>query len=355
MSLFETLKMYCEIPGPGSREERVHTRALERWQPHARETWRSPVGNAYAHIGGDGPKMLLLGHGDEIGFALKYISEDGFLYFTTGQRELRGHPEWRGMYSMPTGQPALIVGRDVLVEGVFASLTGHILSTEQRDKHTLDWNDLFVDAFFSSRDEALAAGVHIGDRIIWNPQTRAHGKIYTGKAMDNRVSLALLEELLPRLEPSRLRYDLYISSSVMEEGGLYGAHSVHAEVGCEYAIAIDTGLSGDTPGVDIRNVPTRLGGGPTLIHKDLYGYSYRLNNAIRDAAEGAGLPLQHTVHGFYGTDSGALLQKGVAASAIGVPTRYTHSPFETLHADDLETTLDLLLAILYAPPPAGFD
>ena len=210
MSLFETLKMYCEIPGPGSREERVHTRALERWQPHARETWRSPVGNAFAHIGGDGPKMLLLGHGDEIGFALKYISEDGFLYFTTGQRELRGHPEWRGMYSMPTGQPALIVGRDVLVEGVFASLTGHILSTEQRDKHTLDWNDLFVDAFFSSREEALAAGVHIGDRIIWNPPTRAHGKMYTGKAMDNRVSLALLEELLPRLDVSRLRYDLYI-------------------------------------------------------------------------------------------------------------------------------------------------
>ena len=116
--------------------------------------------------------------------------------------------------------------RDVLVEGVFASLTGHILSTEQRDKHTLDWNDLFVDAFFSSRDEALAAGVHIGDRIIWNPPTRAHGKIYTGKAMDNRVSLALLEELLPRLDVSRLNYDLYIASSVMEEGGLYGAHSV---------------------------------------------------------------------------------------------------------------------------------
>ena len=74
MSLFETLKMYCEIPGPGSREERVHGRALENWKPYARETWRSPVGNAFAHIGGDGPKMLLLGHGDEIGFALKYIS-----------------------------------------------------------------------------------------------------------------------------------------------------------------------------------------------------------------------------------------------------------------------------------------
>ena len=355
MSLFETLKMYCEIPGPGSREERVHARALERWQPHARETWRTPVGNAFAHIGGDGPKMLLIGHGDEIGFALKYISEDGFLYFTTGQRELRGHPEWRGMYSLPTGQPALIIGREeTLVEGVFASLTGHILSMEQREKRALEWNDLFVDAFFASREEALAAGVHIGDRIIWNPPTRAFGKLYSGKAMDNRVSLALLDALLPRLDVSRLRYDLYIGSTVMEEGGLYGAHSAKYEVDCQYAIAIDTGLAGDTPGVDIRDVPTRLGGGTTLVHKDLYGYSHRLNNAIRDAASSAGLPLQHAVHGFYGTDAGALLQKGVAASAIGVPTRYTHSPFETLHADDLETTLALLLSLLYAPPPAEF-
>ena len=42
-----------------------------------------------------------------------------------------------------------------------------------------------------------------------------------------------------------------------------------------------------------------------------------------------------------------LMRKGVAASAIGVPTRYTHSPFEMLHADDLDATLKLMTALLY--------
>jgi endoglucanase len=133
---------------------------------------------------------------------------------------------------------------------------------------------------------------------------------------------------------------------------LYGAESINAEIGCEYAIALDTGLSGDVPGVDPRDVSTRLGGGPILIHKDLYGYNFALNNRIVDTAREANLPLQQAVHGIYGTDSGALVRKGVAASAIGVPTRYTHSPFEMLHADDLETTVTLLLAFLYRSVPA---
>jgi endoglucanase len=70
---------------------------------------------------------------------------------------------------------------------------------------------------------------------------------------------------------------------------------------------------------------------------------------IQGAAHEASIPLQHAVHGIYGTDSGALIRRGVAASAIGIPTRYTHSPFEMLHADDVEATLQLLLAFLYRP------
>jgi endoglucanase len=108
-------------------------------------------------------------------------------------------------------------------------------------------------------------------------------------------------------------------------------------------------LSGDVPGVDQRDVSSRLGGGPILIHKDLFGYNFQLNNLLTSVAEANSIPLQHAVYGIYGTDAGALVREGVAASAIGVPTRYTHSPFEMVHADDLETTRALLTALLYAP------
>ncbi|MHB8624808.1 MAG: M42 family metallopeptidase [Aggregatilineales bacterium] len=345
--MFETLKLLCELPGPGGREERVHNLLAQRWKAHSEWTKITPVGNLIVHIGGQGPRLLLVGHGDEIGFAVKYISPEGFIYFTTGQREASGRPDLRGMYFTPMGQPALVIGREALVPGVFATLTGHILSVDQRAKTALDWNDLFVDVFMGSRREVEAAGLHIGDRVIWNPPTRQSGKFYYGKAMDNRVALAVMDALLDRLDTSRLQFDLYLGSTVMEESGLYGAESINDEIKCELAIAVDTGLSGDVPGVDPRDVSTRLGGGPILIHKDLYGYNFNLNNRLIDTAHAASIPLQHAVHGIYGTDAGMLVRRGAAASAIGVPTRYTHSPLETVHADDLDSTLNLLLAFLY--------
>jgi putative aminopeptidase FrvX len=351
--VFDSLKMLCEMPGPGGREERVHGLLAERWRPHTESIRLSPVGNLVAHIGGRGPRLMLVGHGDEIGFAIKHISPEGFLYFSTGQRESSGRPDLRGIYFTPMGQPALVVGREALVPGIFATLTGHVLSIDQQQKTRLDWNDLFIDVFLGSRAEVEAHGLQIGDRVIWNPPTRQAGKIYYGKAMDNRVALVLMDALLTRLDVSRLAYDLYLGSTVMEESGLYGAQSINREMSCEYAISLDVGLSGDVPGVDPRDVSTRLGGGPILVHKDLYGYSFRLNNGLIDAAQAASIPLQHAVFSIYGSDSGALIREGVAASLLAVPCRYTHSPFEMVHADDLEATLNLLLSFLYRPPESG--
>src|SRR5258706_16130656 len=130
--MFETLKLLCELPGPGGREERVHGLLAERWKGHSEWVKITPVGNLIAHIGGNGPRLLVAGHGDEIGFAVKYISAGGFIYFTTGQREASGKPDLRGMYFTPMGQPALVMGREELVPEVFPTLTGHILSVHHR-------------------------------------------------------------------------------------------------------------------------------------------------------------------------------------------------------------------------------
>src|SRR3954453_22109062 len=162
VALFETLKLLCELPGPGGREERVHGLLLERWKSHVESVSLSPVGNLVAHVGGNGPRLMIVGHGDEIGFAVKYISPEGFLYFTTGQREGSGRPDLRGMYFTPMGQQALVIGREALVTGIFATLTGHILSPDQLKKTQLDWNDLFIDLCLGSRAEVEACGIQIG-------------------------------------------------------------------------------------------------------------------------------------------------------------------------------------------------
>ena len=165
--MFEILKQLCELPGPGGREERVHQFLADRWRAAAAEIDLTPVGNLVARVGGHGPRLMLVGHGDEIGFAVKYIDENGFVYFTSGQREANGRPDLRGTYFNPMGQPALVIGREALVPGVFATLTGHILTATQRAKLQLDWNDLFIDLHLGSRAAVQAAGIDIGARAIW--------------------------------------------------------------------------------------------------------------------------------------------------------------------------------------------
>ncbi|MGJ3237270.1 MAG: M42 family metallopeptidase [Anaerolineae bacterium] len=346
--MFEFLEKLCNVPAPGGYERNVHQLLLERWQTQVAEAEITPVGNYIAHVGGTGQKLLLVGHGDEIGFTVKYISPEGFIFFNSGQRN-SDQPDLRGSYFNPMGQPALVVGHGVQLEGVFATLTGHILSPEQRQKTRLDWNDLFVDVFLPSREAVEAKGIKVGDRIVWNPGFYRRGDFLTGKAMDNRVSLALMDALLNQLEPDRLAVDLYISSTIQEESGLYGAQSINRQVNAPYAIAIDTGLSGDVPGVDPRNVATKLGAGPIIIHKDLYSYDVPLTHHIIDVATDQNIAIQHAAYSIYGTDAGALIREGVASSALAVPTRYTHSPFETIHVADFEATLALLLALVYQP------
>lgn len=348
--MYELLKTLSELPGPVGREERVQRFLRERWRARGLAVSITPVGNLIARVGGAGPKLLLLGHGDEVGFAVRHISEQGFLFLSTGQRLGTDRPEMRGSYALPVGQPALVITRRGAVEGVFATLTGHVLSQRQRERVQLEWSELWVDLCAGSRAEVEAMGVRVGDRVVWNPPLRRRGDYVYGKAMDNRVALALMDAMLERVAPAELAYELYLGSSVQEEIGLIGAHSINRTIGAEYAIALDIALSGDVPGVDPHDVSARLGGGPVLVHKDLYAYSAPLSDAIADTAAEAGIPLQHAVLGIFGSDAGALMREGVAAALLGVPTRYTHSPFEMLHLADLERTADLLAAFVRRPP-----
>lgn len=348
--IHDVLRDLCAIPAPVGRERRLHEHLLQRWGNRSRRAWITPVGNLVAHIGGSGPKLLLLGHGDEIGFTVRHIDERGYLFLTSGQRLATDRPEMRGSYALPTNQPALVVTDDGTVPGIFATLTGHVLSQRQRETPQLEWSDLWVDVFSSSRDEVLEKGIRIGDRVVWNPPFMRNGPYLTGKAMDNRIALAVLDLFLERLDTNRLRYDLFVGSAVQEEIGLIGAHSINRSIGAELAVSIDIGLSGDVPGVDPRDVAVRLGAGPTLVHKDLYAYSHDLNRHLRTVAQDADIPLQDAVFGIFGSDSGALLREGVAASLLAVPTRYTHSPIETVHVDDVAATIDLLEALVTTAP-----
>lgn len=348
--MFDLIKMLCELPGPGGDEWAIQDFISQRWAPRVQSLRITGVGNVVANLGGRGPRLLVAAHADELCYVVKHISPEGFIFFTNGQRDDRQRPFLRGPVLMPFGQPALIHTASGPVEGIFATLTGHILTERQREKKDLDWNDLWIDIGAASREEAARRGVAVGDRVIWNTPARRMDHLVYGKAMDDRVALAVMDRLLDVLDRDRLAYDLVFASTVQEEIGLVGAESIVQDVNCEMAISLDVGLVGDVPGVDPRDVSARLGGGPIIVHKDLSNYSRPLTLALLKTAREAGVPVQPAVFGLYGSDSAMFTRKGLQAALVVVPTRYTHSPFEMVHLDDVANTVQLMKHFLEATP-----
>lgn len=347
--MFEVVKEFTERACPIGHEEEFNRWLMARWEPYVETARLTPIGNYIARVGGSGPRVLLIAHSDEIGFAVRAIDDRGFIRLASGQRDPVGRPFQRGPYFLPLGHPALILGDGEPIEGVFATATGHLLTPQQQEQFRLEWKDVFIDIGATSRAEVETLGVRIGSRIIWNPPTRRRGKVIYGKAMDDRGALAILETFLKALDRTRLTCEIWVASSVMEEMGTIGAASVNQEVGAAYAIALDVGLVGDIPTVDPLDVTPRLGAGPIIVQKDLLSYTRSLTRAIEGAAEHARIPFQRAVYNLYGSDAGELIKHGVAAALIAYPTRYTHSPFEMVHEDDLLATVALLHAVVASP------
>jgi tetrahedral aminopeptidase len=344
-SLVETMIELMELPGPTGQEEPVLAWCRERWSGLGAEVRATPIGNVVAHVGGSGPRLLIQGHADEIGFVVKSIDERGFVWLADGQAGSRT-PHFR----YPVGQPALIVGRDARVPGLFASATGHIVSTKGEEKTRLDANDQFVDVGAESKAEAEALGAHVGAGVIWNPPTRRLGRRIVGKAIDDRVALALMTHLLIEVDRSALAYDLTLAATVQEEIGLVGALSLGRDDAYDLAIAIDNGPIADYPGVDGREMPVALGHGPTLVYKDSWAhYDRRVIERLLLTSERHAIAVQHAVFPGFGSDGAALIRTGIPTALLAVATRYTHSAFEMADERDLAAALALLTAFITFP------
>ncbi|HET8522647.1 MAG TPA: M20/M25/M40 family metallo-hydrolase [Thermomicrobiales bacterium] len=345
LPLIETLTELMALPGPTGQEEPVLAWCRDRWTALGAEVTATPIGNVIARVKGNGPRLLLQGHADEIGFVVKSIDDRGFVWLTDGQA---GSKEFRDRY--PVGQPALIISRHGRVPGLFATPTGHILSTRSEPKTGLSASDLFVDVGANSREDALALGVRVGAGVIWNPPVRRIGSRIVGKAIDDRVALALMTHVLIELDRSRLAYDLTLAATVQEEIGLVGSQSLGARGQFDLAIAIDNGPIGDYPGIDNREMPARLGDGPALVYKDSWThYDRRVIERLEDIADDHGIPVQPCIFPGFGSDGAALIRAGIPAALLGILTRYTHSPFEMADERDVAAALALLNAFVTTP------
>jgi len=345
--VFDFIKELTELPGPIGQEGAVLDHIEPLWRELGATVERTRIGNVVAWAGGAGPRLLLVAHADELAYLVRSLDPGGFLWLANGQSWLRT-TDIRNWFTV--GQRVRVLARSGPIRGVIAAATGHLASQNlDNNPKELTWNDFWVDTGLG-RDELLARGVTPGTRVIWDSPTERFGEHVVGKALDDRVPLAVITEVLRRVPLAERRCDLTLACTVQEEIGLVGAFALAAHDGdFAAAIAVEIGMAGDIPTLDQRAMPVRLGGGPILVHKDaLVHYGHALTARLEAVAADANIPIQHAIFGSFGSDGGALMKADIPSALVAFPARYTHSPFETGHLGDIEALVSWLCAVVRA-------
>lgn len=343
--MFDLIKELTELVGPVGQEHAVLDRMETLWREAGAHTERTRIGNVLARCGGQGPKLLLAAHADELCYLVRAVDPGGFLWLANGQGWSRSVGNRNSFY---IGQRVKVLARSGIIPGVIGAVTGHLASFALPELHELTWDDFWVDTGLSHH-ELAARGITPGTRVIWDATTEQFGDHIVGKALDDRVPLAVLTEVLRRVPPAEMRCQLTLACTVQEEIGLIGAFGLAAHERFDAAIAVEIGLAGDIPGVSYRSMPTRLGAGPLLVHKDaLVHYDYNLTAALEACARKANILIQHGVFGSFGSDGSATMKADIPSAMVAFPARYTHTPFETGHIADIEALVDWLCAFVRA-------
>ena len=341
--MFNLIKTLTELYAPVGQEKVVLDYVADLWQAAGATIRRSNIGNVVAHAGGNGKKLLLIAHADELCYLVRSIDEHGFVWLANGQAWNRTTSS-RNLFAI--GQAVQLLAPTGNIPGVIASATGHLATIALPEPSEWTWNDFWVDTGLSHA-ELVERGVTAGTRVVWDATTRQFGKHVVGKALDDRVPIAVITEVLRRVPVEERAWDLTLVCSVQEEIGVIGASALAHGHDFAAAIVVEIGMAGDIPTVSECDMPLKLGAGPALIHKDaLVHYDHALTMALQATAKAADIRIQHAVFGSFGSDGVSLMRADIPAALVAFPTRYTHSPFETAHLGDIEQLVDWLCAFV---------
>ncbi len=324
----ELLKALTLCFSPSGREDRVREMIKAEAEKYVTDVYTDALGNLICRKNGNGKKLMLAAHMDEIGFMVTHIDDCGFLRFVSVG----------GIY------PHNCINRTV----VFENGTEGVISYENKEKAgSAGLDKMYIDIGAADRAEAEAR-VSIGDMAGYKGEFLLMGNRAASKSMDDRVGcFALLEALR---EAKDCPNELFAVFTVQAELGLRGARTSAFAIEPDLGFAVDVSMTGDTP--ESSHASLVLGKGAGIKLKDS---SFIINPKARDfllqAAKSAEIPYQLEAAAFGGTDAGAinLTRGGVAAGTISIPTRYIHSPAEAVDLGDVEATVKLLVKMIETP------
>lgn len=340
-SQFRLLEKLCNAVAISGDEGEVRKIVQEEVKPYADTVKVDALGNVLVTRQGKGArrvKVMLDAHMDEVGFMLVNDEGDGLFSF-----DLVGGIDLR---SLPGKQ--VQVGKSK-VPGVIGARPIHLTTVEERGRK------IPLDALRIDLGPGGSSKARIGERAVFATKFRRAGGNLFAKAIDDRIGVATLIELL-KSAPENL--DLCLSFSVQEEIGLRGARVAAHHFNPDMAIVVDATPAFDFPvhdGSENTFYNTRLGAGPAIYTADASAlHDPRLVRYLAATADAHKIPYQFRQPGGGGTDAGAihLAQAGVPTVSVSVPHRYSHTAISLARVDDWKNTLSLLRVALEGITPA---
>ena len=338
----ELLKRLTEAPGVPGYEGKVR-QIIREELPSGALIEQDKIGSIIARLQGSTstPRVLVAAHMDEIGFMVRYITEEGFIKFI---------PLGGWWDQVVLAQRVIIKSHRGDVVGIVGAKPPHLLAKDERSK-LVEKREMYIDIGAGSAEEVAEAGVRLGDPIIPASEFTilANPKTYMCKAWDDRVGCGLMIQLLHALAGENHPNTVYGAGTVMEEVGLRGARTSAVVSNPDVAIILEVDIAGDVPGIKKEESAVKMGGGPSmLIYDAMHIPNLKLRDMVIDLAAELGIPLQLSAMEGGATDGGYihLHQEGVPAVVIGVPARHIHSHDSIIHRDDYDRALTLVTELI---------
>lgn len=345
------LEKYSTACGVSGNENTISEMLEEDIKPYVDEINKDTLGNLIAKkkcskkISNKKYKRIMLAaHIDEIGLMIKHIDENGFLKFV----KIGG---WFDQTLL--NQRVIVHGKKSNLIGVIGSKPPHVMTLEDL-KTPIKQKDMFIDIGANNLTDAKELGVEIGSYVTIDRDFKElkNNKV-TCKAFDNRVGIVILLEIMKKLANKKnIDIDIYAVGTVQEEVGLKGAKTSAQQINPDIAIAIDTTIPGDHPGITKEDSILEIGKGPVITVVDASGRGIITHPAVlselKETAEIKKIPYQLDVGAGGTTDATAihLTNNGVPTGVVSIATRYIHSPVEVLDLKDIDNCVNLIVEFI---------
>ena len=333
------LEHYLNNPSPTGFESEGQKLWLNYVKPYVDDHIVDPYGTVVGVINPEAKyKVVIEAHADEISWFVHYITKDGFIYVRrNGGSDHVIAPSKRVNIHTPKG----------IVKAVFGWPAIHVRNGKTEITPTLE--NIFLDCGCNTKAEVEKLGVHVGCVITYEDEFMVlNERHFVGRALDNRMGGFMIAEVARLLKEQKVKlpFGLYVTNSVQEEVGLRGAEMIVERIKPDMAIVTDVTHDTQTPLMNkVQSGDIACGKGPVLSYAPAV-HNNVLKHIVR-TAEKEKIEFQRAAQSrATGTDTDAFAygSAGVPSALISLPLRYMHTTVESVHRDDVENVIKLILA-----------